>query len=221
MDNVEKVIVTDKSDEIDTIYEKFIRLIILEPNIKIHILKSMSTSNSCDFLFNIQLAIIENNLASRNPNFIERQMQLDLFQIFDNNKCVCVHGLIGMGKKEFASEFGHRLIENESFDVIYAFEFETFEDDFRQFAKELGLTEETSNSNELGLTEETSMTNVRVKDLVRDVQYRLKLLEKRRFLFVFLNVLDRQQIEPYMPCVFKCKNVKLLVTTPNKTSWVK
>ena len=112
-------------------------------------------------------------------------------------------------KKEFASEFGHRLIENESFDVIYAFEFETFEDDFRQFAKELGLTEETSNS------------NLRVKDLVRDVQYRLKLLEKRRFLFVFLNVFDRQQIEPYMPCVFKCKNVKLLVTTPNKTSWVK
>ena len=209
MDNVEKVIVTDKSDEIDTIYEKFIRLIILEPNIKIHILKSMSTSNSVDFLFNIQLTIIENNLAPRNPNFNTRQTQINLSENFDNNKCVCVHGLIGMGKKEFASEFGHRLIENESFDVIYAFEFETFEDDFRQFAKELGLTEETSNS------------NVRVKDLVRDVQYRLKLLEKRRFLFVFLNVLDSQQIEQYMSCVFDCENVKLLVTTPNKTSWVK
>ena len=169
----------------------------------------MSTSNSYYFLFNIQLAIIENNLAPRHPNFIPRQTQISLSEIFDRNKCVCIHGLIGMGKKELACEFGHRLIENESFDVIYAFEFETFEDDFRQFAKELGLTEETSNS------------NVRVKDLVRDVQYRLKLLEKRRFLFVFLNVFDSQQIEPYMPCVFKCKNVKLLVTTPNKTSWVK
>ena len=161
-----------------------------------------------DFIFNIQLAIIENNLAPRNPNFIDRQTQLDLIKIFDNNKCVCIHGLIGMGKKEFASEFAHRLIVNESFDVIYAFEYETFEDDFRQFAKELGITKET-------------IAKTSVKYLVRDVQYRLKLLEKRRFLFVFLNVFDSQQIEQYMSCVFDCENVKLLVTTPNRTSWVK
>jgi hypothetical protein len=128
-------------------------------------------------------------------------------EIFNKEKYVCVQGLIGVGKRELVYEIAHRLIENKSFDVVYAFNFDTFEQDFRQFAKELRLSQ--------------------VENLVRDVRSRLKQLEEKRFLFVFLNVLDTNKIKNYMSCVFDCKNVKLLVTTTNKhlldgnTFWVK
>ena len=85
--------------------------------------------------------------------------------------------------KELVSAFGHRLIKNKLCDVIYAFEYETFDQDSRQFAKELRLVDESKKEGEY---------------LVRDVQCRLEKLKKRRFLFMFLNVFDNQKIYHYM-----------------------
>ena len=81
---------------------------------------SNSVDNSRKFLRpNIQLPIIENNLAPRNYDFIKRQINIDLSEIFNKEKCVCVQGLIGVGKRELVYEIAHRLIENKSFDVVY------------------------------------------------------------------------------------------------------
>ena len=209
-----------KTDDVEIVYEKLIRSVILKPNLKEQIkflnyylsgqmfFISNSVDNRRKFLrLNIQLPIIENNLAPRNYDFIKRQINIDLSEIIKKEKCVCVQGLIGVGKRELVYEIAHRLIENKSFDVVYAFNFDTFEEDFRQFAKELRLSQ--------------------VENLVRDVRSRLKQLKEKRFLFVFLNVLDTNKIKDYMSCVFGCKNVKLLVTTTNKhlldgnTFWVK
>ena len=204
----EKAIETiDKSSNstIDVIYEKFIRLTILEPNLKTYLMTYISffhhhdTNNDDDSIYKIQLPTIVNNLAKRNARFIERDDNVidKMGQLLESHKCLCVHGEMGIGKQELAIEFGWRVHADY---CVRVFHFDTIESDFRQFAQILGAQVNANST----------------KDLVENVAFRLRKLNNRKFLFIILNVLDFEDIEVYVNRFISLTNVKFLLTTPHK-----
>jgi hypothetical protein len=217
-DEVEKVITSTFAD-VEVIYEKFIRLNLLEPQLKKHLLKSCSPSNNNDFIHKIQLAIIENNLGDKNVKFVQRQMRntnanmLDVIsEQFKQTQCVCIHGMIGTGKKELATEFGWRMVDEEW--CVQVFNFNTLEYDFRCFAK-----------NKLCI----SVDGENIKNVLQSISNRLGLLSGKKFLFIILNVLVYDEIAIYMRHILKSNKTKrsaqqkdphqkvmVLLTTPHK-----
>ena len=204
----EKAIETiDKSSNstIDVIYEKFIRLTILEPNLKTYLMTYISffqhhdTNNDDDSIYKIQLPTIVNNLAKRNARFIERDDNVidKMGQLLESHKCLCVHGEMGIGKQELAIEFGWRVHADY---CVRVFHFDTIESDFRQFAQILGAQVNANST----------------KDLVENVAFRLRKLNNRKFLFIILNVLDFEDVEVYVNHFISLTNVKFLLTTPHK-----
>jgi hypothetical protein len=226
MNEFEKVIEINRESKDDTfadvevIYEKFIRLNLLDPKLKKHLRDSFSPLNSYDFIYKIQLAIIENNLEDQNVKFIERQMKhtktnmLDVIsEQFKQTKCVCIHGMIGTGKKELVTEFGWRMVDKEW--CVQVFDFNTLEDDFRCFAKEnLCISVDGEN----------------IKNVLQSISNRLGLLSvSKKFLFIILNVLVYDEIAIYVRHILKSnktprftqqkdslQNVMVLFTTPHK-----
>ncbi len=82
------------------------------------------------------------------------------------------------------------------------FHFDTIESDFRQFAQLLGAQVDARAT----------------KDLVENIAFRLSELNKRKFLFIILDVLDYKKIEIYLQeqLLTLNFNVKFLLTMPNK-----
>jgi hypothetical protein len=204
----EKAIETiDKSSNItiDVIYEKFIRLTILEPNLKTYLMTYISffhhhdTNNDDDSIYKIQLPTIVNNLAKRNARFIERDDNViyKMGQLLESHKCLCVYGEMGIGKQELAIEFGWRVHADY---CVRVFHFDTIESDFRQFAQILGAQVNANSTT----------------DLDENVAFRLRKLNNRKFLFIILNVLDFKDIEVYVNRFISLTNVKLLLTTPHE-----
>jgi len=235
-DVVEKKIETNSSiKDVDVIYEKFIRLNILEPNLKSYIIglaphhyfpqpqfesleiDSFESGDECKIEcsnpesfkhtslkpdFNMQHPTIPNNLGNRNEQYIERDNvnrldQLRLKQL-ESETFICVYGEIGTGKKEFAFEYGWRVCDDY---CVRVFNFDTIESDFRQFAQLLGAQVDARAT----------------KDLVENITFRLSELNKRKFLFIILDVLDYKKIEIYLQeQLLTLKNVKFLLTMPNE-----
>jgi len=186
----ERVIETKSStNTIDVIYEKFIRLNILEPRLKSYIKNSYKT----------RLPTIVNNLDKQNPKFIERDNNVidEISELLKSHICLCVHGEMGTGKKQLATELGWRLHADY---CVRVFHFDEIKDDFRQFAELLGA-HLTDNS----------------KYLVENVATRLRMLDDRKFLFIILDVLDFKDMEVYMTeQILSLTNVKFLLTTPHE-----
>jgi len=219
LDEVEKVIEIkrerdDTFVDVEVIYEKFIRLNLLEPELKKLLLKSCSPSNNYDFIYYIQLAIIENNLGDKNVKFVQRQMRntnanmLDVIsEQFKQTKCVCIHGMIGTGKKELATEFGWRMVDEEW--CVQVFNFNTLEDDFRCFAKDKLCI---------------SVDGENIKNVLQSISNRLGLLSGKKFLFIILNVLAYDEIAIYMRHILKSNKTKrsaqqkvmVLLTSPHE-----
>ena len=152
--------------------------------------------------FNMQHPTITNNLGNRNEQYIERDSvnRLDEFRLkqLESETFICVHGEMGTGKKEFAFEYGWRVCADY---CVRVFHFDTIESDFRQFAQLLGAQVNASAT----------------KDLVENIAFRLSELNKRKFLFIFLDVLDYKKIEIYLQeHILTLKNVKFLLTMPNE-----
>jgi DNA replication protein DnaC len=197
--NVEKIIeLANKTNtnDIDSVYEKFIRLNILEPKLKTYILDLDGPS------FKKQHPTIPNNLGKRNEQYIERDSvnRLDELRLkqLESQKFICVHGETGTGKKEFAIEYGWRVCTDY---CVRVFHFETIERDFRHLAQILGAQ---VNANA-------------TKDLVENIAFRLSELNNRNFLFIILDVLDFKSIEIYLQeQLLSLENVKFLFTTPHE-----
>ena len=160
----------------------------------------MTNNQNDNSLYKIQLPTIVNNLDTRNEKFLERDnVEIDkMCKLLEDHKCICVHGEMGTGKKELAIEFGWRV--NADY-CVRVFHFDTIESDFRQFAQLLGAQ---VNANA-------------TKDLVENVDVRLRALNDRKFLFIILDVLDFKDMEVYMTeQILSLTNVKFLLTTPHE-----
>ena len=188
-----------KTNTIDVIYEKFIRLCILDPNLKTNIRFYYSQNN--DSIYKIQLPTIKNNLDKRNSNVVERDNNLvDKMSklLLDSHSCIYVNGEVGTGKKELANELGWRVHADY---CVRVFNFDKIESDFRQFAAKLGA----------------HATGNAIKDLAENVACRLEELDDRKFLFIILDVLDLNDLELYMTHqILSLTNVKILLTTPHE-----
>ena len=84
---------------IDVIYEKFIRLTILEPELKTHIVNTfhghssqdtkMTDNQNDNSIYKIQLPTIVNNLDTRNASFLERDNVIDkMCKLLESHKCI-------------------------------------------------------------------------------------------------------------------------------------
>jgi hypothetical protein len=195
LDRIEKEIVTIKNADVEIIFERFIRLTILEPNLKT---RMKSKGNNVYNLVNGFVGFNGKSFAEREEFYLSRKNNLEFStspsSSFANKETmnvsdflvVVVHGEDGVGKRTYVKEY---LVEKEVDRVCLTFDSEHIEDDFRRFAKKLRINCATKTIN----------------DLLHDLIFRISQ-NKMKLLFVFLNVDKFENIKLYMDVFQKLKS---------------
>ncbi len=203
----ERVIVAkEKMMDVEVIFERFIRLTILEPNLKSRMKPRGNNSynmvngfvgfNGRSFTEREEFYLSRNNnlefssspssLASKETNVVG---ELDLHRLFEREFVVVVQGEEGVGKRTFVNESLQEWLEREEDRKCSTFDCDHIEDDFRQFAKKLRINCATKTIN----------------DLLHDLVFRISQ-NKMKLIFVFLNVDKFESIKLYMDVFQKLKS---------------
>ena len=207
LDRTEQVIVVKENlMDVEVIYERFIRLTILEPNLKsrmkpkvnhpYNMVNGFVGFNVKSFFEREEFYLSrKNNLefssspssyfANKETNVVDK---LDLDRLFEREFVVVVHGEEGVGKRPYVNEFLRGWIEGKVDRICSTFDCDRIEDDFRRFAKNLRINSATKTIN----------------DLLHDLIFRISQ-NKMKLIFVFLNVDKFENIKLYMDVFQKLK----------------
>jgi hypothetical protein len=203
-DGKERVIVVNENVDVEVIYERLIRLLILEPNLisrikpkgsnDVKIESDLNKAKNFDEREEHLLSRKENLDFSQSPSsFANNETnvvdKIDLHSLFEREFLVVVHGEEGVGKRTFVNEFLREWLKREEDRKCLTFDCDCIEDDFRRFAKKLRINGAIKTIN----------------DLLHDLIFRISQT-KTKLIFVFLNVDKFESIKLYMDVFQKLKS---------------